>query len=155
MMFDHAFEEQPIELGAFRVGQPFHLVRGQHAGHQRGTVHVHRVPVRHLLASYVQPALHHLDLIVLRELDAQGEPLQVLAAASRLQQFDHLQCLRMMADHPLHELDVGPNVLHPRQVGRLVSGDDLARLARRARLDDRRFRVCHRGGACPRCRRTT
>ena len=51
---------------------------------------------------------------------------------------DHLDRLRVVADHPLHELDVGAGVLHLRQVAGLGGGDDLARLARRARLHDRR-----------------
>src|SRR5262249_11537487 len=43
-----------------------------------------------------------------------------------------------MADHALHELHVRRRVPHPRLIGRLVGGDDAARLARRAWLADLR-----------------
>jgi hypothetical protein len=50
--------------------------------------------------------LHHVDLVELRDLDPQRELPHVVAGGARLQERGHLDRLRVMADHPLHELDV-------------------------------------------------
>ena len=66
-----------------------------------------RVRARHLLAARLEPALHHLDLVRLRHVDALGEHPHVVALGPLRQQRGHLERLRVMADHPLHEPDVG------------------------------------------------
>ena len=139
-MFDHAREEEPIEISTLRPREVRHLLGREHAGHQGRAGHPMCARGRDLLAADFQPALHHLDLVLLRHVDPQGELLHVLAAGPRRDQGDHLHGLRVVADHPLHELDVRPDVLDLRQIGRLLGGDDAARLARGARLDDGRAR---------------
>src|ERR1043165_9504387 len=116
VMLDHAFEKQPIELAAFAVLEALHLVGREHPGHQRGAVRVQLGAARDALAADLEPPLHHLDHVVLRQFDAQRELLHLVAGGTRLEQFHHLQRLRVMADHPLHELDVGAGVLDLRQV---------------------------------------
>ena len=96
---------------------------------------------RHLLSAIREPSLHHLDLVDLRQLDAQRELLHNVAAAAGAQEIGHLDRLRVMADHPLHELDVGADVLHLRKIDRLLGADHPRRLARSARLDDGRTRL--------------
>ena len=49
---------------------------------------------------------------------------------------DHLDRLRVMADHPLHELHVGGGVLHLRQVGGSRHIQHATVLSGRARLND-------------------
>ena len=51
-------------------------------------------------------------------------------------QRDHLHGLRVVADHALHELDVGGGGLDLRQVGGLRRADGLGVLSRRAGLKD-------------------
>ena len=67
---------------------------------------------------------------------------------------DHLNRLRVVADHALHELDVVAGVLHLGEIGGLLGGDDLARLTGRAGLNDRRLRLddtwCGFGALCRR-----
>ena len=57
-----------------------HLLGREHARHQRRAVLVMRVRIGQRLAARRQPVLHHLDLVVLRDLDAQAELLHVVAA---------------------------------------------------------------------------
>ena len=95
----------------------------------------------HLLSARAEPALHHVDLVLLRHVDPQRELLHVLGRGSRRHERGHLDRLRVVADHALHELDVGVDVLDVRQVGRRIGRDDAARLARRAGLNDRRPRI--------------
>ena len=122
------------------AGEPGHFLGREHAGHQRGAGRMVRVRIRQRLAAAFQPVLHHLDLVGLRHLDPQRELPHVLAAAPGLQQRRHLQRLRVMADHPLHEPHVRRGVLDVRQIGRRRGADDAAGLAGCARLDDGRAR---------------
>jgi hypothetical protein len=58
--------------------------------------------------------------------------------STRRHQRDHLDGLRVVADHPLHEFDVRADELHLRQVDGFDGADHLSRLTGRTRLDDRR-----------------
>ena len=66
-------------------------------------------------------------------------PVRVLSSVG------HLDRLRVVADHALHELDVGRGVLHARQIGRLVGADHASGLSGRARLHDLRRASCVAG----------
>ena len=65
-----------------------------------------------------------------------AELLHVLAAAARLEQFGHVDRLRVVMNHPLHELHVGRGRPDFREIPRLFGADDLAGVAGSARLDD-------------------
>src|SRR5439155_23478169 len=73
LVFDHELQEEPIELGALRGGEMTHFVRREHAGHERGTLHVVRMLARNRLAAHLEPALHHSYFVGLRYLDSQRE----------------------------------------------------------------------------------
>jgi hypothetical protein len=144
VVLDHAFEKQPIELGALGGCQRRHLVGCEHAGHHPAG-HVMRVLVGQRRAARGEPAAHHLDLVLLRHVDAHAELLHVVALRVRRDQRDHLHGLRVMADHPLHELDVGGGGANFREVGGLPHANDTAGLTRCARLQDRRGLSLRRG----------
>ena len=147
MVLDHELEEEPIELGAFRRSEPRHFLGRQHAGHERRAGHMVRMLARHLLATRFEPLAHHLDLVGLRDFDAGRELPHVLVLGPRLQQLRHVDRLRVVVDHALHEPHVRRRALDFREIGGLVGRDDVARLPRRARLNDRRVRVGRRGSA--------
>ena len=71
---------------------------------------VMRVRPGNLLPARLQPLLHHLDLVGLGHLDAQAELLHVLARSARREQLGHLDRLRVVGDHSLHEADVAVGV---------------------------------------------
>jgi hypothetical protein len=109
-----------------------------------------RMRVGDLLAPHLQPALHQHDLVLLRQRDAAGQQPHVFSIGARLQQRDHFQRLRVVADHVLHEPHVRRCVADPRQIDRFRCRDDTRRFARGARLQNRRTRFsCRRpaGGA--------
>jgi hypothetical protein len=74
-----------------------------------GILHHHfvRAVIRHRLLPVGKPRPHHLDLVGLRDLDAQREHFHVVALCAGLEQLDHLDRLRVVANHALHEFDVG------------------------------------------------
>ena len=117
-----------------------HFLRREHPGHQLRVVHVVRVLARDLLAPDLQPVLHHLDLVRLRHVDPVSQQPHILAARARGDERHHFHGLRVMADHPLHESDVRLGVADVREIGGGGGRHDAARLARRARLDNRRLR---------------
>ena len=119
-------------LAAVRLS---HLLRRQHAGHQRGTVLVMRMGVRQRLAARLQPHLHHLDFVELRDLDALGQQLHVVAARAGRQQRGHLDGLLVVPDHALHELDVGGRELDLGEVGGVGRAHRAPVLPGRARLN--------------------
>ncbi len=137
-MLDHELEEQPIEGVAASVGEASHLFGGEHARHQRRAGRVVRVRARDLLSAGLQPPLHHLDFVRLRHLDALGEQPHVVAAGALRQQGRHLERLRVVADHTLHEPDVGGRELDPREIAGFLGGNRARRLSGGARLDDGR-----------------
>jgi hypothetical protein len=92
-------------------------------GHQRRAVHVMRVRVRQFLPARAQPALHHVNLVFLRDRDAQRQPAHGLVLRAVVDEGAHLERLRVVADHALHELDVGLGELHARLVGGLSRRD--------------------------------
>jgi hypothetical protein len=99
-------------------------------------VHVHRVDVGNRLSADGQPALHHADLVGLRDRDPLPQFPHRVAARSRREQFRHVDGLLMVTDHALHELDVGGRGPHTTEVDRRRGSNDATGLARRARLDD-------------------
>jgi hypothetical protein len=111
-------------------------------------MHVVGVRVRQRLAADLEPRLHHLDLIFLRDRDAHAQLLHVRIERPLLQQVHHLHGLRVVADHPLHEGHVRFRELHLRQIGRRGFRDNARRLPRRTGLDDfgTRLRRRHRAG---------
>ena len=92
-----------------------------------------RVPASHsciiLISSACEISMRSAELAHLRPLGA------------RLQQLGHLDRLRVVADHALHELDVGGGEADLRQIDRARGVDGLARLAGCAGLDDGRWLV--------------
>jgi hypothetical protein len=92
---------------------------------------------RYFLAAHLEPALHHLDLVGLRDLDPLCQFAHVITARPVRNERRHVECLRVVMNHPLHELHVRGGVTHLRQIGGLFGRHDATRRARRARLDDR------------------
>jgi hypothetical protein len=149
VVLDHAFEEELVEGRALEAREVFHLRRRQHAGHHRAVIHtghdhaghVHRVRVRRVLAVRLEPALHHPDLVGLRHLNPQAELLHVVAVRPRLQQLGHVDRLRVVMNHALHERHVRRCGADFREIARLLGADDLAGFAGGARLHDGRRRA--------------
>ncbi len=71
--------------------------------------HVERVRRREM--ALLQPALHHRDLVALRQSDALAEDLQIGPCAVGGRPVGHHDRLCMMDDHALHEVDVGLDVI--------------------------------------------
>ena len=90
------------------------------------------------LPARFEPPLHHLDFVGLRHLDAPGEQPHVVAAGPLGQQGRHLERLRVMSDHTLHEPDVGGRELHLREIGSFLGRNRARRLSGSAWLDDGR-----------------
>jgi hypothetical protein len=134
-MLDHPLQKQPIELDAFGGGELRHFFVGEHTGHEAAGLMM-RVRPGDLLAAHFEPLAHHVHLVFLRYLDAQAEPLEVLGRGAIGDERHHLHRLRVVADHPLHEFDVGRRVTDFRQIGGLRGADRLRFLSRRAGLKD-------------------
>ena len=159
MMGDHQFQEAGVEGRAVQLGQRRHLRR---TGHPRHHLPVHAVAghimahggvgggVGNRLPPAAQPALHERDLVFLRGIDPLGRIAQRLIAGALRHQRGHLQRLMMVMDHALHEGGVIRAEAGVRNAGRLVCAQLLARLARRARLHDRRLLGQCRRGECGR-----
>ena len=75
-----------------------------------------------------QPRLHHLDLVVLRELDALREAPHGVAGGPLGDERGHLERLRVVRDHPLHELDVAVREPDAGEIGGRGGRDLPARL---------------------------
>ena len=148
MMLDHDLEKEAIELGPLCRGQARHLLGREHPRHQRGVVAMVRVRVGSVLAAGLQPVLHHVDLVDLRSVDAPASIRMSSRAVRDVEQADHVDRLRVVADHPLHEAHVRWRIRHVRQVGSRRRGNHTTRLARSAGLHDRHSRL--RGGALAR-----
>ena len=144
VVLDHPLEEEPVERAPGRRRELRHLAGGQHAGHRLPAVGVVRVDLRDRLPAGPQPRLHHLDLVVLRELDALRQAPHGLAGSPLGDERGHLERLRVMRNHPLHEPDVAVREPDPGEIGGLGDRDLPARLARRAGLHDGRLRVADR-----------
>ena len=82
-----------------------------------------RPRIGNLLAARLQPLAHHLHLVLLRDVDPQRQLAHIVGRGARRHQRDHLHRLRVVADHALHELDVGAGVLHLREIAGLRRGD--------------------------------
>jgi hypothetical protein len=63
--------------------------------------------VGNLLAALAQPTPHHRDLVALGDADPLGEELHVLPRGARRNEGRHLQGLRVVRNHALHEAHVG------------------------------------------------
>ena len=137
----HQLEEEPVERDALRPGEARHLVGRQHPRHGLEALGVVRVDGGDVLAALAQPVLHHLDLVLLRELDAPGGRPHGVAGRVRVEQRGHLEGLGVVRDHALHEPHVGLGEPDAREVGGLGGRDGPARLAGRARLHDGGLRV--------------
>ena len=114
MVLDHSGKEEVIELRAPGLGEGGHLFGREHAGHEH--VHVFHVGRAHLavvhlhgggFAAAFEPSLHEADLVGLRDGDLLPEGFQDRALAAGAQERDHVDGLRVVHDHALHELDVG------------------------------------------------
>jgi hypothetical protein len=93
---------------------------------------------RDRLAARFEPALHHLDLVGLRDLDALCQQPHVVTPRPLGQQGDHLERLRVVTDHTLHEPYVGGREPDAGQIRGIFSRNHAGWLSRRARLDDLR-----------------
>ena len=140
VVLDHQFEEQPVERAPLRRGKPLHLLVGQHARHRLPVRRMVRVVRRDRLPARPQPLPHHRDLVLLGELDALRQPPHRAAAGPGVEERGHLERLGVVGDHALHELHVRVREPDAGEVGSLGGRDHPARLAGRARLDDRRLR---------------
>src|SRR5205814_729238 len=76
-----------------------------------------RIGVGNGLMPIAKPLLHHFDLVFWRHLDAPSQNTDVRAGRALGNESSHHQRLRVVADHSLHEADVGGGV-----VGRLLCG---------------------------------
>ncbi len=137
MVLDHELEKQAIERGTYRICKRFHLLRAGHARHELGIMRVVRGKIRHLEIPTPQPVLHHRNLVFLRQRYALSQQTHRIPRCSLLDEHRHLQCLSVMSDHALHELDVRRGELDTRKIGRFLYGDATPGLARRTRLNDR------------------
>ena len=114
VVLDHAFEEKPIEAVPLRRrGAP--SPRGEHPGHHR---RVHPDGARmciaaDLLAARLQPALHHPDLVLSATPGCAGRASACRRCRCASAAAGHVDRLGVVADHALHELDVGGGVLRP------------------------------------------
>src|SRR4029079_14055819 len=84
------------------------------------------------------------ELVVLRDLDPLGQFAHVVADRALVEQLHHVDRLRVMVNHPLHERDVGGTELRLRQGRRRVGGQHLVPLPGRTGLDDGRRRSARR-----------
>ena len=101
--------------------------------------HVVRVRTGHLLAARLRATRRIILISSFCDTSIRCASFRMSSLARALvEQLDHLDRLRVMADHALHELDVGPGVLRLRQRSAAPAEMHLAVLAGRARLDDRR-----------------
>jgi hypothetical protein len=94
-----------------------------------------------VLAAGLQPVLHQVDLVNLRDGDAAAEHPDLVVRGSRVDEIDHVDRLRVVGDHPLHEAHVRWRIRHVRQVGSRRRGNHTTRLARSAGLHDRHSRL--------------
>ena len=116
VMLDHAFEKEAIELVplAFArrsISSPVSMpgISGAPGawwacGSGSG------------LAAILQPALHHADLVRLRDVDSLRQQAHALGRAAFGHERRHLDRLRVVANHALHEPDVGGGELDTRQI---------------------------------------
>ena len=137
-MFDHQFEEHPVELRPFRRGQRLHLGRRQHARHhRRHVVTAMHCRIVRLFAMRGQPLAHERDLVFLRQLDL----LRVVDGFAVLRpvghEIGHLQGLVVVEQHVLHKHDVRFGIARVRISGCGPRIDGARFLTRRARLHDR------------------
>ncbi len=114
MMLDHIGEKEPVERGALRAVQLRELSVGEHARHQHVLRHAahHHMVVRGVrvgddLAMILEPPAHGRDLVPLAHDNALTENLYVWAGTVSGRPGSNQHCLRMVGDHPRHEVDVG------------------------------------------------
>src|SRR3954464_9651556 len=117
VMPNHPLEEQTIELCAARAIERGHLFVRQHPGHEHlvlHPVHLHLVfrrrRVGHRQAAFRHPLLHQRDLIALPDDVALAEDRDVLPRAVRSAPAGHHDRLRVVRDHPGHEINVGVGI---------------------------------------------
>src|SRR5262245_65498128 len=75
------------------------------------------------------------------EISIRPELSHRVVARVRREQFGHFDRLLMMADHPLHELDIGGRRPNRMQIDRFFRADLAGGLPRRAWLDEQRLRT--------------
>src|SRR5690606_21861255 len=128
--------------------QPVQLLRGEHPRHPR-VVDVVRVRVgrRGRLAVLAQPAPHHGDLVLLRDVDAPGEEADVLAGGALGDEGGHHQRLTVVGEHVAHEARVRLGGGGRGGRGSLRGGDGTGGLARGAGAHGARARGGGRGSA--------
>ena len=153
-MLDHPFEEEAIELGALRLRQAGHFLRGEHAGHQRRAVHVHRVRARD--APGPGPRSQRCIILISSSCESSIRSPSIRMSSRvgpRLARRPTIStACAWWPIIPCMNLHVGRGVLNLRQVGRLVGGDDATRL-RRARPAGRSARAARRRRSGTRRRR--
>jgi len=94
----------------------------------------HVAPVGHVLIAVLQPARHQADLVTLRDLHAQAHLLDRAIAGACVNQGRHLQRLRVVMNHALHERDIGLGKGHALDFGQILSIKGSCGLARSPRL---------------------
>jgi hypothetical protein len=109
-------------------------------------VAVQPVQRRRGLVALLQPLLHLLDLRLLRQVHPLREERDVVARAALRDEARHPQRLRVVVDHPAHELDVGLPVSLGRQVREVVLRQRLRRLPGRPRPNDVRGNLTRQRG---------
>ena len=139
MVLDHQFEEETVERDSLRRLELVHLLRRQHARHRHPAGRMMRIRRRHRLAALAQPLLHHLDLVFLGKLDALRYLPHRVARGAGIKQRGHLQRLRVVGNHPLHEPHIGLAIPDGGEIGGFGRRDRAARLTRRTGLHDGRL----------------
>ena len=142
----HHFQEQPVEIGAARDSQCFHLLRCRHADHarMRGVAHA-----RHFqrLAAIRKPAAHEIYLVLLRGVDPARHGQDFRRVGAIFHQRRHVHGLLVVHDHALHEGYVRRGIGVARQLRRLVLAQRARGLAHGAGLHDGNFLRGYGGGA--------
>ena len=113
VVMKHELQEETVELGVARLRKPRHLPGREHPRHEFAHPAVPPVARRaagRLLAPVAKPAPHEGDLVLLRDLDAQGQPVQQGVGRAVPEQRGHFQRLGVVGDHPPHEAKVGVRV---------------------------------------------
>src|ERR1051326_1639395 len=108
-----------------------------------------RMIIRGNLAADLQPAAHHLDLVRLGKRHSQAELSHVVALSVPGQQIRHINGLKMVVNHALHELDIGFGRLDFGEIRRLLDGNYMAWSTRGTRLNKKRLRLNWRSSGGP------
>ncbi len=83
MVVDHVFQIEAVELGTGSGFQLGHFLGTDHARHEHKAIGVMSVGIRHVQITVFQPALHHFNFVVLRQVDARGHGQHTFVVGAR------------------------------------------------------------------------